>query len=125
MRGACGKETFWVADIEELENLDSSEIHARRLNAKVILKPKNGETIRLPIADGTVELSGGDQGTRKSIRRRNQLVRSEELSGGLRGNSDVSQRKDETMNDNCRSIEGNYIYRDDVEPSFQLHVPKE
>ena len=31
-----------VADTEELENLDASETHARRLNAKEVLKPKNG-----------------------------------------------------------------------------------
>ena len=32
-----------VADIDELENLDASEKHARRLNAKEITPPKNGE----------------------------------------------------------------------------------
>ena len=32
-----------VADIEELENLDASEIHARRLNAREVLMPKDGE----------------------------------------------------------------------------------
>ena len=33
-----------VADVEEeLENLDASEIHARRLTAKEILTPKSGE----------------------------------------------------------------------------------
>ena len=29
-----------VADIEEMENLNASEIHARRLNAKEVLMPK-------------------------------------------------------------------------------------
>ena len=33
-----------VADIEELEKMDASEIHAGRLNAKEVLTPKNGET---------------------------------------------------------------------------------
>ena len=33
-----------VADIEELEEMDAPELHARRLNAKEILTPKNGET---------------------------------------------------------------------------------
>ena len=31
-----------VADIEELEKMDASEIHAERLNAKEVSTPKNG-----------------------------------------------------------------------------------
>ena len=50
-----------VADIEELEILGASEIHARRLNAKEIVTPKNGEHFIIPLADGTVKLSGGDE----------------------------------------------------------------
>ena len=38
-----------VADIEELEKIDASEIHARRLNAKEVLTPKNGEHFFPPI----------------------------------------------------------------------------
>ena len=41
-----------VAEIEELENLDESEIHARRLNAKEVSTSKKGRTL-FPIADGT------------------------------------------------------------------------
>ena len=33
-----------VADIEELEEMDASEIHARRLNAKEVLTPMKNET---------------------------------------------------------------------------------
>ena len=50
-----------VADIEELEEMDASEIHAERLNAKEVLKPNSSETFILPVPDGTVKLSGGDQ----------------------------------------------------------------
>ena len=57
-----------VADIEELENLDASEIHARRLNAKEVITPKSGEPFTFPIADGTVKLSGRDHGIRTSMR---------------------------------------------------------
>ena len=32
-----------VADIEELEQKDASEVHARRLNAKEVLTPMKGE----------------------------------------------------------------------------------
>ena len=31
-----------VGDVEELEILDALEVHARRLNAKVVLMPNNG-----------------------------------------------------------------------------------
>ena len=50
-----------VAEIEELETLGASEIHARRLNAKEVLMPKKGDRFIFPIADGTVKLSGRDQ----------------------------------------------------------------
>ena len=43
-----------IADIEELEKMDASEIHVWRLNAKEVLTPQNGEKIVFPIADGTV-----------------------------------------------------------------------
>ena len=48
------KEDFLIGDIEELENLDTSEIHARRLHAKEVLMPKNGEIFKFPFADGSV-----------------------------------------------------------------------
>ena len=35
-----------VADVEELENLDASELHARRLNAKEVVMPKSGDSRR-------------------------------------------------------------------------------
>ena len=42
-----------IADIEELEKMDASEIHARRLNAKEVLTPMSGDIF--PIEDGTVK----------------------------------------------------------------------
>ena len=47
------------ADIEELENLDTSEIYARRLNATEIATPKSDENSVFSVTDGTVKLSGG------------------------------------------------------------------
>ena len=38
--GGIPKGYILVVDVEELENLDASEIHARRLNAKKALIPK-------------------------------------------------------------------------------------
>ena len=47
-----------VADIAEFEQMDVSELHARRLNAKEVLKPMKGEHFIFPVADGTVKASG-------------------------------------------------------------------
>ena len=49
-----------VADIEELEKMDASEIHATKPKAKEVLTPMNGDNLKFPIADGTVKVSGGD-----------------------------------------------------------------
>ena len=59
--GRIWKGDILVADTEELEILDVSEIHARRLNAKDVIMPKNGEHFMFPISDGTVKVSVGDQ----------------------------------------------------------------
>ena len=50
-----------VADIEELEEMDASELHTRRFNAKEVLTPMKGEQIVFPVADGTVKISGENQ----------------------------------------------------------------
>ena len=55
-----------VADIEELEEMDASELYARKLNAKEVLTPMSGEKFIFPIADGTVKLSGENQVLRTS-----------------------------------------------------------
>ena len=46
-----------VADIEVLEEMDASELPARRLNAKEVLTPMKGEIFIFPVADGAVEIS--------------------------------------------------------------------
>ena len=50
-----------IADIAELEKMDASEIHARRLNAKEVLTPMKGDNFIFPVADGTVKTAGGDR----------------------------------------------------------------
>ena len=39
-----------IADIEELEEKDPSELHARRLNAKEVSTPMSGEKFIFPVA---------------------------------------------------------------------------
>ena len=55
-----------VADVEELEEMDASNIHAERLNAKEVMMPKSGDEIIFPLADGTVKTLGGDQALKSS-----------------------------------------------------------
>ena len=47
-----------VADIEELEEMDASELHARRLNAKEVLTPQRSGNFIFPVADGSVKSAG-------------------------------------------------------------------
>ena len=54
-----------IADLEELETMDASEIYSKRLNAKEVIFPKQGEFI-FPIADGRIKTPGGDQELRTS-----------------------------------------------------------
>ena len=56
-----------VADIEELEQMDASEIHARRLSAKEVSTPMKGDNFIFPVADGTVKVSVGERRLRTSI----------------------------------------------------------
>ena len=55
-----------VADIEEMELMDASELHARRLNAKEVLTPTKGDNFIFPVANGTIKTSGGDQDLKTS-----------------------------------------------------------
>ena len=45
--------------------MDASEIYSKRLNAKEVIFPKEGELI-FPIADGRIKTPGGDQDLRTS-----------------------------------------------------------
>ena len=50
-----------IEDNEELEEVDASELHARRLNAKEVLTSMKGDNFIFPVADGTVKNPGGDR----------------------------------------------------------------
>ena len=78
-----------VADIEGLEEMDASELHARRLNAEEVLTPMKGENFIFPIADGTVKIFGEDQDLRTSTFIQDSPDRREE-QGNLQGESDGS-----------------------------------
>ena len=121
-----------VADIEELEQMDASEIHAKRLNAKEVLTPMSGEKFIFPIAEGTVKLFGVDQVLRTSSLIRNRPDRGEE-QGNLQGESDGSSstpHRDPSWSDgedrnHFWPISGNCFYRHHVEPRVKLYGSRE
>ena len=65
-----------VADIQELETMDATEIHPRRINAREVLTPQRGEEFLFPVADGTAKLSGKDHEFREPAQRQERLERS-------------------------------------------------
>ena len=67
MRGGIWEGDFVVADIEELEEMDASDLHARRLNAEEVLTPMKGDSFIHLVGDGTFRVSGGDQRLRTSL----------------------------------------------------------
>ena len=55
-----------IADLEELETMDASEIYSKRLSAKEVTFPKEKGEFTFPIADGRIKPLGGDQDLRTS-----------------------------------------------------------
>ena len=58
--GRIWKGDVLIADLEELETMDASEIYSKRLNAKEVIFRQKGGFI-FPIADGRIKTLGGDQ----------------------------------------------------------------
>ena len=95
------KGDIMVASIEELEEMDASELHARRLNAKEVLTLMKGEHFIFTVADG-ITFSGGDQVlTTSTLLIRDRPEKGEE-EDNLRGESDGSSstpRQDSSWSD--------------------------
>ena len=49
-----------VADIEEMDEMDAPELHARGLNAKEVLTPQRSGNFIFPVADGS-QIFGGQR----------------------------------------------------------------
>ena len=118
-----------VADIEELEKLDASEIYPRRLNAIEVLITQRDQEFVFPVADGSATLSGRDDEFQEPTLRREHTVRKENLSGESQGDREEfhpEETKDEAeTQEDFWSIQGDFIYRHHIEPRVQLYVPKE
>ena len=57
--------------------MDASEIYSKRLNAKVVVFPKEKREIIFPIADGRIKTPGGDQDLRTSTSIRERPIQGE------------------------------------------------
>ena len=131
MRREIWKGDILVADIEELEIWDASEIHARRLAAKEVLMPKSGDHFKFPIADGPVTSSGREQVFRKSTSIQETLHKAKSTTAFLaesRTGLNRLTRQRTTVKPATifgRSLGINYFCRHHVEPRVELHVPKE
>ena len=120
-----------IADLEELETMDASEIHLKKkLNAKEVIFPKQGEFI-FPIADGRIKTLGGDQELRTSTLVRHRPIQGEsnidflgESEGSLPQPQDSFPDAGEAIND-FWSMSGNFIYRHHVEARVKLYSPRE
>ena len=128
--GGIWKGDVLIADLEELETMDASEIYSKRLNAKEVIFPKEGEFI-FPIADGRIKTPGGDQELRTSTLIRPRPSRGEghvdflgESEGSFPQPHDSLPVAGEAIND-FWSMSGSFIYRHHVEPRVKLYSPRE
>ena len=128
--GGIWKGDVLIADLEELETMDASEIYSKRLNAKEVIFPKEGEFI-FPIADGRIKTPGGDQELRTSTLIRPRPIQGEghvdflvESEGSFPQPHDSFPVAGEAMND-FWSMSGSFIYRHHVEPRVKLYSPRE
>ena len=129
--GGIWKGDVLVADLEELETMDASEIYSKRLNAKEVIFPKEKGECIFPIEDGRIKTLGGDQDLRTSTLVRHRPIQGEstidflgESEGSLPPPQDSFPDAGEAIND-FWSMSGNFIYRHHVEPRVKLCIPKE
>ena len=128
--GGIWKGDVLIADHEELETMDASEIYSKRLNAQEVFFPKQGEII-FPIADGRIKTPGGDQELRTSTLVRPRPIQGEshidflgESEGSLPQPHDSLPDAGEAIHD-FWSMSGSFRYRHHVEPRVKLYSPKE
>ena len=78
----CTRKGIWkgdllIVDLVELEEMNASEIHAKRLKAKEVIVPKKWWKLQIPDRRWTSKIYGGDQAVRTSTWIRNQRFRGE------------------------------------------------
>ena len=118
-----------IADLEDLEKLDASEIYLWRINAREVFISQKGDEFVFPVADGTAKLSGRDYDFGQPTLRREHTERSEDFSRELQGEPGESQPTASTDDAEARadfcSKKGDFIYRHHNEPRVQFYLPME
>ena len=129
--GGIWKGDVLIADLEELETMDASEIFSERLNAKEVIFPKEKRDFIFPIADGRIKPLGGYQDLRTSTSIRQRPIQGEshhdflgESEGSLPPPQDSLPDAGEAIHD-FWSMSGSFIYRHHVEPRVKLYSPRE
>ena len=120
-------------DFEELEEMDASEIHAKRDNAKELILIERVKIANFAVADETLQSYGRHQGLGKSTLIRNQLARGEsrpDLLDESKGSPPSTYFQDSypgagEARDSFWSISGNFIYRHHDERKVNLCTPRE
>ena len=77
--GRIWKGDVLIADLEELETMDASEIYSKRLNAKEEIFPKEKGEFTFPVVVGRIKTPGRDQALRTST-----LIRQRSIQGESR-----------------------------------------
>ena len=129
--GGIWKGDVLVADLEELETMDASEIYSKRLNAKEVIFPKEKREFIFPIADGRIQICWRRSGTENIHLIRHRHIRGEshldflgESEGSLPPPHDSFPDAGEAIND-LWSMSGNFIYRHHVEARVKLFSLRE
>ena len=123
--GRIWKGDVLIADLEELETTDASEIYSKRLTAKEVVFPKQGEfhfSNRRWTNQNSRRRSGIENihvGTASTNSRRKSRSFLWEWEGSLPPPHDSFPDADEAIND-FWSMSGNFIYRHHVEPRVKL-----
>ena len=132
--GESWKGDSLVPDIEKMEEMDASELHARRLNAKEVLKPLKKWKLHIPsrIWNSTKYL--GERRVRTFILTLDRPERGEEQEI-LQGKSDESHSSTRLQDESTRDGEeaesdfwtttGEFINRQHVVRRVELYMPKE
>ena len=110
--------------------MDASEIYSKRLNAKEVIFPKEGE-FTFPIADGRIKTPGEDQELRTSTLVRHRPIQGAgnfdflgKSEGSLPQSHDSLPDAGEAMND-FWSMLGSFIHRHHAEPRVKLYLLRE
>ena len=122
--GGIWKGGVLAADLEELESMDASEIYSKRLNAKEVMFPKQGEFI-FPIADGRIKPLGGDQDLRTSTLVRHRPIQGESNIDFLGESEGSVPQPQDSFPDAGEAMSGSFIYRHHVEPRVKFYSPRE